>query len=1101
VKTARPDRVLGALLPGVTTALACAIAAGCGPVPPEAPEPPATTEQEETMTDQDDRLTVGTSRRRELGGVHSYQLPLLADQFVEVVVEQEGVDVAVELDDPDGTRVITVDTPTGRIGPERLVALADRDGTYRLRVRAIEPGAPAGSYRITVEALRPATAEDRRRAAAERTFSQGEEERRTGTRESLLRAVERYGEALEVWRALPDRGRQADTRLRLGLVREALGELHTAVDDFEQARALYRELDDRRGQGIALNYMGFIRSTLGEREQALADVREALALARVLDPDSIYTAEALNNLGRLYRQQDKIDEALDAYDQALALYRAGGEPEKEALVAYNVGVLLLGQGKPEEAEDRLDSAIRIWKETANLRWTGLARVRLGDVRKRQGRLAEARQELEDAIALGRRCGDRGVYATALNSLGTVLLLDGENEQARARYEEALAVFREIGARRSEAFVLSNLGRLSWTLKQPERALEFYEQAAPLVERLDHEDLEATISYGIARAHHDRGNPAAARERLDQTLGHVERLRAESAGQGLRMAFFATKQHYYELYVEVLMALAAVEPGAGHEEAAFMIAERRRARGLLDLLGQAAAGVRRGAEPALLDNETAVRQELNELEERRMTLADRGDDDDELAAVERRLREKRLELDRIRGRIREQTAELLASEPATLDEIRRQLLDAGTLLVTWSLGEERSFVWLVSPESIEVHPLPPRTEIEKTVLSTRRLLTYRSRQRRPLRDRKLAALAQMLLAPVAEKLDRRRLLIVADGALASLPFGVLPDPAAGNAADGPVLLERHEIVYAPSASVLLSLRRETAERLPPAGQLTVFANPVFANPDPGDRGCPDARPQAPDADFHLDPLPATEQEARTIYDLVRGPRQIFLGHEATKQQVLEPATGQYQILHLATHGLLNRDHPELSGLAFSLYDPDGCRRDGILRLHEIYNLDLKAELVVLSACRTGLGAEVPGEGVLGLTRGFMYAGAPRVIVSLWEVSDEATAELMRRFYWSMLSARPVPTPARALRAARLSMRADPRWQEPSYWAPFVLQGDWRLLGEGDPIEATIGGAGADPDPDNDYPGPDDGWCRNMTEPWQKDVCRILRQLSAKGDRNG
>jgi CHAT domain-containing protein len=163
-------------------------------------------------------------------------------------------------------------------------------------------------------------------------------------------------------------------------------------------------------------------------------------------------------------------------------------------------------------------------------------------------------------------------------------------------------------------------------------------------------------------------------------------------------------------------------------------------------------------------------------------------------------------------------------------------------------------------------------------------------------------------------------------------------------------------------------------------------------------------------------------------------------EASKATATGGSLNQYRIVHFATHGLINSRHPELSGIVLSLVDEQGMPQDGFLRLHDVYNLKLSADLVVLSACRTALGKDVKGEGLIGLTRGFMYAGAPRVVASLWDVKDEATAELMKRFYEGMLRRR--MTPAAALRTAQLSMAKEKRWEAPYYWAGFVLQGEWR-----------------------------------------------------------
>jgi CHAT domain-containing protein len=295
--------------------------------------------------------------------------------------------------------------------------------------------------------------------------------------------------------------------------------------------------------------------------------------------------------------------------------------------------------------------------------------------------------------------------------------------------------------------------------------------------------------------------------------------------------------------------------------------------------------------------------------------------------------------------------------------------------------------------------------------------------------------------------------VAPGALQYGPFGALP-------LDDAPALARFEVVSAPSASVIATLRRESGERSRPTRTAALFADPVFEASDPrllaarpGKTPATAVAPAPPEAleralrSAHattrsaLSRLPFSSREADAIAALApAGQTWKATGFEASRSAVTSQRLADYRVVHFATHGLLNTERPELSGLVLSLLDRAGHKQDGFLRLHDVYNLKLSADLVVLSGCQTALGKELDGEGLLGLTRGFMYAGAPRVVASLWQVDDESTAELMQRFYRGLLKdGRP---PAEALRAAQLELAGHPRWSAPFYWAGFVLQGDWR-----------------------------------------------------------
>jgi hypothetical protein len=333
--------------------------------------------------------------------------------------------------------------------------------------------------------------------------------------------------------------------------------------------------------------------------------------------------------------------------------------------------------------------------------------------------------------------------------------------------------------------------------------------------------------------------------------------------------------------------------------------------------------------------------------------------------------------------------------------------------------------------------------------------------------------------------------VSDGALQYIPFAVLPSPEAVNAPahsgagtreiakaplrkeSGTPLIVEHEIVNLPSASVMAELRRERINRREPAGAVAVLADPVF---DPGDRRVNGSKvrkglrganrrdmtdPPLPESSWlsdrltrsasemglsrngtiFLSRLPYTRQEAVSILEVTaKGKGMRALDFQASRETAMSPALGGYRVVHFATHGLLNSEHPELSGLVFSLVDNHGRPQDGFLELQDIYNLNLPVNLVVLSGCETGLGKEIKGEGLIGLTRGFMYAGSSRVVASLWSVSDQATAELMAAFYRAM--ERDKMAPAAALRAAQIEISKQDMWRSPYYWAGFEIQGEWK-----------------------------------------------------------
>lgn len=251
-----------------------------------------------------------------------------------------------------------------------------------------------------------------------------------------------------------------------------------------------------------------------------------------------------------------------------------------------------------------------------------------------------------------------------------------------------------------------------------------------------------------------------------------------------------------------------------------------------------------------------------------------------------------------------------------------------------------------------------------------------------------------------------------------------------------MLLNHELTSVPSMSVLAAQRQNHLGRHRPEQELAVFADPVFGSDDqrltiPNES---EATQQA------LQRLPATAYEARSIAGLVAPQQRLLaLGFDASLDAVMNTQLRDYRIIHFATHGRIDSRYPALSELVFSQLDENGQPRDGSLHLHDIYNLDLQADLVAMSACSTALGREIAGEGLTGLTQGFMYAGSRSVLASLWQVPDRATAELMTRFYGHLLNDK--QKPAEALRNAQLELASTPRWRSPYFWSGFVLQGEW------------------------------------------------------------
>ena len=989
------------------------------------------------------------------GETHTFKLALAAERYLHMSVDQRGIDVVVRLFAPGGDELISADSPTGARGDEVLTAVTPTAGEYRLEIAAYAGEVKPGRYALKVEELRPATAEDRRRVGAALAFQAGEKLRREATADSRRQSIEKYSEALDDWRALEDHHQEAKTLYRIGWMQAELEELDDACDAYRKARQLFHDLGDRRREGVVLNSLGAVELRLEELAAARQAFDDALRIFGEIERPAL-EASVFFNLGNLHERRNAPQKALDAYRAGLERAHNAEDEGREARARHNIGTILLYQGQVDEALHELRRALELRRKLNDRSDLATTLNRIGDAYQRLGKLDEAFEHLREALELRRADGNPRGLAVGLTSLGNLYLRQGRRSEAAECYEEALTLVREIGRRHDEAVLLINLGRHNEDSGDGAGALALYERAIALFQLSGHPRGEAYARYASARILHDLGAFTAARAHLEDAVVKIEELRPEFEQEGLRMAFFATKQEFYELLIDVLMHLdeQVPEPAAGYDALALEVNERRRARVLLDLLSEARAEVRRGVDPRLLEREAQVQEALNAAQ-RTVIAARRSSPAAVIAAHETRQCELIRELEEVRRTIRKESpryAELMQPKPLKTDEIRA-LLDRDDLMLVYCLGEERSFLWSLSRTGSTSYVLPGRAEIERLAFAA-----YRHWARVGLRtgDSGEGAVRQLgaaLLEAVTGELGSQRLIIVADGALQYLPFAALPDPAAPAV---PLVVD-HEIVQLPSATVLATLRRAVFNREPAPFDLALIADPVFDREDPrvargasssteisGSERLPGDLQRAADemGVGHFSRLTGTRREAEAVGALIPEDMRLeAFDFDASRATVLSGELDRFKVLHFATHGLLSPTHPELSGLVLSLVDEAGNPQDGFLRLHEIYNLELPAEFVVLSGCRTGLGAEVAGEGMVGLTRGFMYAGTPRVIVSLWKVDDESTAELMKRFYNGVFKGN--LSPAAALRAAQLALLQDERWQDPYHWAPFVFQGEWLL----------------------------------------------------------
>ncbi|HEX5964903.1 MAG TPA: CHAT domain-containing protein [Pyrinomonadaceae bacterium] len=997
------------------------------------------------------------------GESHSYSINLSAGQFLHATIEQQGIDVSVSLLKPDGSQISVSDSPNDRFGTEPALLIADLPGEYRIEVRAPNARASAAHYQIKIVALREATAADKQHVTAQRAFDAAQKLRPQPAATAKREAIAKYQEAIPLFQAAGDSYRQTLSLHTIGIAYLQLNEPRNALRYFEEALASAQKIEDQRLEAQIETFLGGTLDVLGEISKSNAHFERARVLAGRLG-DKPTQGSALNNIGKLHSDAGDFQRALDYYLQALPLFDE--IPARRAIALNNIGVAYNSLGESERALDYLQQSLEILKPGPDRAAEALTLHNIGYAYNRLAKYREAQDYYNEALAMVQKSGNRSLEAQTLDLLGANYSAMGQPEKAVDFHRQSLEIQRTAKNIRREAFSHANLAHVYNLLGQPEKALDHFNQALAISRSLNDLNSAANSLEGRARAQQKLGNLAEARKDVEESLSLIETVRAQSGSQSLRASYLASKEKAYKLYVDLLMQLHKKDPAAGHDAEALQASERGRARSLLELLNEAPADIEQGVGVDLVKREREIRQAINAKAQRQIQLTAQNGSRQEIETFGKEIRALEDEYQHVKVAIRKASpayAALTQPQPLGLKEIQ-QLLEPNTVLLEYSLGDERSYLWAVTQDSLKAFALPKGEDIKKVAQQVYQSLTARSvnksletpeqRQQRIAQadvvfQQSSVELARMILAPAAAEFGTKRMVVIADGALQYVPFAALPVPGSTR----PLILD-HELVSLPSASSLAVQRQTLANRKPAPKGVAVIADPVFSARDSRFKSrTPSAAAIADDTriiehvgsgsggPLNVRRLPFTRQEADRILAVApAGSNLRAVDFRANRSIATSGELSNYRYVHFATHGYLDTSRAGLSAIVLSLVDEQGKPQDGFLRTHDIYNLKLPAELVVLSACETGLGKEVKGEGLEGLTRGFMYAGARRVIVSLWNVNDKATAGLMQHLYVGMLKNK--RTPAAALRAAQIEMLRVKQWESPYYWAPFVMQGEWR-----------------------------------------------------------
>ena len=856
------------------------------------------------------------------------------------------------------------------------------------------------------------------------------------------------------------------------------GEYKRALELYRQSLALRETLGEKRDIAVSLNALGTVSDSLGDYALALEYHQKSLVLREALGDKSLIAA-SLNNIGIVYDSLGEYDPALDYYRRSLALREALNEKTNTAQTLSNIGVVLSRRGDYAQGASYFQKALRLLEGLDEKRLTSQALYNFGVLLKQQGDYERAVEYYRRSLALKEALGNKAGIANTLTALGAIYDLQGNYQQALDYYRQALKINEEVGNRAGAATTLVNIGTVEEDLGHPESALEFYRRSLALSEELkekhnltkalirlasfllqqgqaaqalEYATRSATVSKEtgnretlwqslntLGRIYQALNRQTQAKQSFTEAITVIEDLRSHVAGGEIeQQRFFENKLAPYQSMMEMLTS-------EGNMSEALAFAERAKARVLLDVLQAGRVNITKAMAAAEQEQERTLNSQLVSLNEQIEKEQARAQPDAaSLADLQNRQRTARLAYETFQTGLYVAHPALKTQRgqtpPFTFKDASA-LLDDKTALLEFVVTDDKVYLFVLTLAGRSdtksrrdgAGTSSPRLAIYPLAVKAKDLTEQATRFRRFLAERNLdfqtpaRQLYDALLKPAEKQLQgKTTLCVVPDGALWELPFQALQPQ------DGVYLIENYAIFYAPSLSVLRRMRERQAQDAP---KLLAFGNPALSDET-------QQRAKAADRDETLGALPEAEKEVKTLAELYGPARsEIFTGANA-REATFKQAGERFNILHFAAHSTLDDRAPMYSRIVLARNGNDKDE-DGLLEAREILKMNLRADLVTLSACQTARGRIGAGEGMIGMSWAFFVAGSPNLVVSQWRVNSASTTDLMIAFHRRLRSSdrqKGSLTKAAALREAAQTLLKDNRYRHPFYWAGFVLIGD-------------------------------------------------------------
>lgn len=845
--------------------------------------------------------------------------------------------------------------------------------------------------------------------------------------------------------------------------------LKTAQDALE----LWKSVNNKWGIAKTYSAIGYYQLTLQNLPESQQNHEAALAIWRELKIP-YEEAQALINLGFVEYRRAEWQSAISFLMQGQSLLDPNGYPFEMGQITISLGEIFTETGLPDAAIINLQQAANYFAQSKDNLGTVVVSLDMGKALYLAGKYDEATTTLKTTITDAEKINEPNIVGWCNEILGQVYLALNEPATALVHFEIALRTFEKSSRVMEAARVRARMGQVYAIQKNFEKANSFYSSALKTFRVLTDRLNESATLYALGQLKLDQNDLDTAGEYLRQSIDVTEDIRRTPTSSDLTVAFSATMHERYEQYIDCLMRKKALRSADELAIDAFELSERSRARSLKELLQATQMGVIPGVDPVLGKKEQSIRQSLAVKENYKISLLSRKYDVAELKRLDAEISQLQNQYQEVVDTLGKQFSafeRLRRAQSWDLRKIQDQVIgNDETVLLEYSIGPHYSYAWAVTRNGIVSYELPSEDVITDAAQKVYSLISVAPDSNTDAKLRRASdELSRLILAPLAKSLDKRRIILVADDVLNYIPFQILPSKP-GNSE---LLIDTHEIVNAPSATILGELRDETQNRKPALKKLVAFGNPVFTSnyaqvigangneliadlhPE-NDRWRHALRDIEVNADTldptNIQPLFYTTRELRNLLEIAGSDSLILTGFDASRETLTNTDLTQYAILHFATHGVLDPRNPENSGLFLSMVNRKAQKQNGFIGLQDIYALNARVDLVVLSACRTGLGKEAKGEGLIGVTRGFMHAGASSAVASLWSVDDEATSELMKDFYSNMLQKN--MTPAAALQEAQKTIRKNPRWSAPYYWAAFTFQGDYNHRISVAPVRSSV-----------------------------------------------